>query len=115
MDDVGSFHCGSHIELILQEITMIYRFPKEIWLAMEVSEYHLIFDLNGVLVATKEGQITKSHLVVLRLGLKEFFSTYINKFKVYIWSLEMKRNFARQGTNFSYSPIFKNSRLDIMH
>jgi hypothetical protein len=88
VDDVGSFHCGSHSELALQEIAMIFKFPKEIQLAMEVSEYHLIFDLNGVLVATREGQITRSCLVVLRIGLKEFFSKCIKKFKVYI-------NFAR--------------------
>jgi hypothetical protein len=39
---------------------MIFKFPKEIQPAMEVSEYHLIFDLNGVLMAIREGQITKS-------------------------------------------------------
>ncbi len=107
MDDVSSFHCGSHIELALQEIAMIFRIPKEIRPVMEVSKYHLIFDLNGVLVATREGQITTSHLVVLRLGLKEFFSTCIKKFRVYIWSLAMKKNFARQGTHFNYLLIFK--------
>ncbi len=112
---MGSFYCGSHIELVLQEIVMIFRFPKEIQPAMEVIEYHLIFNLNGVLVATRDSQITRSRLVVLKLGLKEFFSSCIIKFRVDIWFLEMKRNFARQGINFGYLPIFKNSRLDIMH
>jgi hypothetical protein len=35
----------------------------------KVSEYHLIYDLNGILVATGEGS-TRSHRMVLRLGLK---------------------------------------------
>jgi hypothetical protein len=34
-----------------------------------MSDYHLIFDLNGVLIVTGEGQ-TKSCPMVLRLGLK---------------------------------------------
>jgi hypothetical protein len=50
---------------------------------MEVNDYHLIFDLNGVLVVTKEGQI-KSCSVVLKLGLKDFFFTCIKKFTMYI-------------------------------
>ncbi len=41
-----------------------------------------------------EGQ-TRSHLVVLKLGLKNFLFTYVNKFMVYIWSLAMKKNFSR--------------------
>ncbi len=67
---------------------------EQIWLVVEMSDYHLIFDLNGVLVATGEGQ-SKSHLVVLRLGLKEFLSICIKKFMMYIWSLATKRNFSR--------------------
>jgi hypothetical protein len=39
---------------------------------VEVNDYHLIFDLNGVLVVIGEGQI-KFHLVVLRPNLNEFF------------------------------------------
>jgi hypothetical protein len=54
----------------------------------------LIVDLNGVLVATGEGQ-TKSHPMVLRLGLKEFLSTFVKHFIMYTWSLTMKRNFSR--------------------
>jgi hypothetical protein len=52
---------------------------------VEVNDYHLIFDLNGVLVATSEGQ-TKSHHVVLRLGLKEFLFACVKKFTMYIRS-----------------------------
>jgi hypothetical protein len=62
--------------------------------AVEVNNYHLIFNLIGVLVATSEGQ-TKSHLVVLRPSLKEFLSTCVKKFMVYIWSSTMKRNFSK--------------------
>jgi hypothetical protein len=32
-------------------------------------EYHLIFYMNGILVATREGS-SRSHPMVLRLGLK---------------------------------------------
>jgi hypothetical protein len=59
-----------------------------------VSDYHLIFDLNNVLVAMGEGQI-RTHSVVLRLGLKEFLSTCVKKFTMYICSLAMKRNFSK--------------------
>ncbi len=59
-----------------------------------MSDYHLIFDLNGVLVAMNEGQ-TKTHLMVLRLGIKEFCFACVKTFMVYIWSLVMKRNFLK--------------------
>jgi hypothetical protein len=54
---------------------------KQTWPTMEVSDYHLIFDLNGVLVVIGENQI-KSHSIVLRPNLKEFLSTCVNKFMV---------------------------------
>jgi hypothetical protein len=44
-----------------------------------MSDYHLIFDLNGVLVAIGEGQI-KTLLVVLSPSLKEFMSICVKKF-----------------------------------
>ncbi len=50
--------------------------PKEKQPSLEVTDNHLIVDLNGVLVVTSEGQ-TKSHPMVLRLGLKEFLSTCV--------------------------------------
>jgi hypothetical protein len=62
--------------------------------SLEVSYYHLIVDLNGVLVAIGEGQ-TKSRPMVLRLGLKEFLSICVKHFIMYTWSLTMKRNFSR--------------------
>ncbi len=39
---------------------------------LEVSDYHLIFALNGVFVVTNEGQ-TKTLLIVMRVSLKEFY------------------------------------------
>jgi hypothetical protein len=68
--------------------------PQEKHHLLEMSDYHLISDLNGVLVATGEGQI-RTHLVVLRLGLKEFLSTCVKKFMAYIWSSTMKKNFSK--------------------
>jgi len=41
-----------------------------------VNDYHLIFNLNGVLVSTGDGQ-TKSRLVLLKHGLKEFLSACV--------------------------------------
>jgi hypothetical protein len=43
-----------------------------------MNDYRLIFDTNGVLVATFEGQI-RTLLVVLRFGLKEFMSICVKK------------------------------------
>ncbi len=65
-----------------QEITTS-SFHEEIQLVVIMSDYHLIFNLNGVLVATIEGQ-TKSHLVVLKHGLKEFVFACVKKFTMCI-------------------------------
>jgi hypothetical protein len=70
-----------------------FEFAKKNVATTEVSEYHLIFDMNGILVATKEGP-TRSDLVVLKPRLKIFLCTCVNKFIIYIWSFAM-RNFAR--------------------
>jgi hypothetical protein len=84
----------------VQEITMTFGFLAHTLqvkcpsLEVEVNDYHLIFDLNGVFVATSEGE-TKTHLVVLSLGFKEFLSACLKKIMVYIWSLAMKRNFSK--------------------
>ncbi len=43
-----------------------------------MNDYHLIFNLNGILVATSEGQ-TRTCSVVLKHGLNEFLSTYVKK------------------------------------
>jgi hypothetical protein len=40
-----------------EQIGMNFGSFEQTWLKVEVSEYHLIFDLNGVLVVIGEGQI----------------------------------------------------------
>jgi hypothetical protein len=77
-----------------EQIGMNFGSSEQIRPMVEVSDYHLIFDLNGVLVATNEGQ-TKSCLVVLKPSLKEFLFACVEKFMVYIWSSIMKRNFLK--------------------
>jgi hypothetical protein len=81
----------------VQEMTMTSSFlahnSQEKHPSLEVSNYHLIFDLNGVLVTTSEDQ-TRIHPVVLRPSLKEFLSACVN-FTMYIWSLRMKKNFLK--------------------
>jgi hypothetical protein len=62
---------------------MSFGFFEQTWPMVEVSEYHLIFNLNGVLVVTSEGQ-TKSRPVVLKPNLKEFLFYCVKKFTVYI-------------------------------
>jgi hypothetical protein len=71
-----------------------FKFAQKYVVTVEVSEYHLFFDLNGVLMATREGPI-RSQQVVLRLGLKKFLCICVKKFIVYIWSFAMRKNFAR--------------------
>ncbi len=65
--------------------------PHEKRPLLEVNDYCLIFDLNGTLIAMSEGQI-RTRLVVIRFGLKEFLSTCVKKFIMYIWSSAMKIN-----------------------
>ncbi len=82
----------------MQEMTTTSSFPthtlQEKYPSLEVSDYHLIFDLNGVLVAMGEGQ-TRTCLINLRPSHKEFLFASVKKITVYIWSLVMKRNFLK--------------------
>ncbi len=77
-----------------EQTGMSFCFSEKTQHTMEVNDYHLIFDLNGVLVVTGEDQF-KSHLVVLKPSLKEFIFACVKKFMVHILSLSMKRNFLR--------------------
>jgi hypothetical protein len=56
---------------------------------IEVSQLHVIFDFNGVLVvkwvATFHMQMPTSFSLTLRLGLKDFLTICFVLFKVYIW------------------------------
>jgi hypothetical protein len=73
---------------------MSFGSSKQTQPTMEMIDYHLIFNLNGVLVVISESQI-RSCLIVLNFGLKEFFSTCVKKFTMYVWSSAMKRNFSK--------------------
>jgi hypothetical protein len=69
------------LEDSLQKIT-IFSFHEEIQLVVEVNDYHLIFNLNGVCMAAIKGQ-TKFHLMVLKHGLKQFIFTCVKKKFIY--------------------------------
>jgi hypothetical protein len=86
---------SSFVENIPHEIVMTFgfleetpqeiktsSFHEEVQLVVAVSDYHLIFNLNCVLVATIEGQ-TKFHPVVLKYGLKELIFICVKKFTMY--------------------------------
>jgi len=73
--------------------------PQEKRPSLEVNDYHLIIDLNGVLVATGEGQ-TRTHPNVLMLGLKEFLSACVKTITMYIWSSAMKKFFFEALGNY---------------
>jgi hypothetical protein len=79
-------------------MTTIFSFPthtlKEKLPSLELNDYHLIFNLNGVLVAMSESQI-RTHPVVLTPSLKEFLSICVKKIMMYIRSSIMKRNISR--------------------
>ncbi len=60
---------------------------------LEVNDYHLIFNLNGVLIVTREGKLKLS--MVLKLGLKDFLLACVIFKIMYIWSSAMRRNFLR--------------------
>jgi hypothetical protein len=51
---------------------------------MEVNPFHMIFNLNGVLIITHFDR--GSHTVIIRPGLKEFLEKCLVQFQVYIWS-----------------------------
>ncbi len=58
-------------------------------LVMEVSPFHVIFYLNGVLVTThfSKGGYGKPtfRTIILKLGLKELLERCVAQFHVYIW------------------------------
>jgi hypothetical protein len=51
----------------------------------EVGPFHVIFDLNGVLITTCFDK--GSHNIILCLGLKELLEKCLEQFQVYIWSI----------------------------
>ncbi len=59
-------------------------------LMTEANPFHMIFDVNGVLIATHfdRGSCT----IILCPGLKEFLEKCLAQFQVYIWSVAQKHN-----------------------
>ncbi len=84
----------------VQEMITTYGFPAhtpyEKSPSLEVNDYQLTFNLNGVLVAMGEGQ-TITRLIILKPGLKEFLSTCVKKKMVYIWSYNEENFFKTLG------------------
>ncbi len=80
------------IEVSLDEIplTSDVDFEMPHLLAMEVNPFHVIFDLNGILIATCFNK--GSHIVILHLVLKEFLEKCLVQFQVYIWSATQHHN-----------------------
>jgi hypothetical protein len=58
--------------------------------AVEVSPFHVIFDLNKLLIPTcfDKGSCT----IIFRLKLKEFLEKCLSQFQVYIWSATWRHN-----------------------
>jgi len=63
---------------------------------LEVNPFHVIFDLNGVLVATHFNKSRygepASQTVVFKLRLKEFSERCVAQFHVYIWFATQRHN-----------------------
>jgi hypothetical protein len=59
-------------------------------LAVEASPFHVIFNLNEVLIATRF--IKGFHTIILHLGLKEFLEKCLAQFHVYIWYIAQHHN-----------------------
>jgi hypothetical protein len=57
---------------------------------VEVSHLHVIFDLNGVLVAKRTSgfhmQMKTNSMFTIRFRLKDFLTSCFSQFEVYIWS-----------------------------
>jgi hypothetical protein len=66
-----------------QDIAMTLGLLEKNVVVAKVNGYHLIFDLNGVLMVTREGS-TRFHPMVLRLVLKKFVCTCVKKSTIYI-------------------------------
>ncbi len=58
--------------------------------AMEVNPFHVIFNLNKILIATHFNR--GSCIVTLHLGLKEFMEKCLAQFQIYIWFVAQCHN-----------------------
>jgi hypothetical protein len=76
------------------EITTTSWLLKKSLSELKVSEYHLIFDLNGILVATREGP-TRSQPMILQSRWRECLSSCATNFTMYIWYSTTRRKFSK--------------------
>jgi hypothetical protein len=58
--------------------------------ASEMSPFHVIFYLNGILIATCFNKRSRTN--ILHPGLKEFLEKCLMQFQVYIWSIAQCHN-----------------------
>ncbi len=57
---------------------------------LEMNPFHVIFDLNGILIITHFDK--GSHIIILLLRLKEFLEKCLVEFQVCIWSIAQHHN-----------------------
>jgi hypothetical protein len=86
------------IELGLDEIPSTSKIDSLMFhsLSLEVNPFHVIFDLNGVLITTcfdkgKYGKVA-SCTIIFQPRLKEFLEKCLAEFHVYIWSIAQHHN-----------------------
>ncbi len=92
VEDVELLNSFTTIEVSLDDIPLIlgFDFKMPCSLTMEVSPFHVIFNLNGVLIATRF--IKGFRTIILHLGLKEFLNKCLAQFQVYIWFVAQHHN-----------------------
>jgi hypothetical protein len=92
VEDVESPNSRAVIVINLDEILMTSGVDSDVpyLLTTEVSPFHMIFNLNGVLIATNfdRGSCT----IILRPRLKEFLEKCLAQFQVYIWFIAQKHS-----------------------
>ncbi len=80
-EDVELLNACLVVEVDLNEIPSTLGFDSTVLrsLAMEVSPFHVIFDLNKVLIATHSN--ISSHTIIFHPRLKEFFEKCLAQFQ----------------------------------
>jgi hypothetical protein len=80
------------IERFLDEIPSTLGFDSRMpyLFIAKVNPFHMIFNLNKVLIVTRFDKCF--HTVIFRLGLKEFLEKCLVQFQMYIWSTTQHHN-----------------------
>jgi hypothetical protein len=83
--DVESPNLCIVVEVSLDEIPLIsgVNSPMPCSHTTEVNPFHVIFNLNGILIAACFDK--GSYTILLHPILKEFFKKFLMQFQVYIW------------------------------